>query len=369
MKSLTNIFIPIFAFLLSACSQAPNSEPLNNSESSTQSQSTLSLEKVSSNDLIEIGPLQTKTISREIPATGRLSLPPSGTILVHAKTSGYISDFHHLPGDFVKKGKLLVSINHPGIIEKQRIFLETLSELDLAFKDFQRKENLRNSNATSELVYERTEAKKNLLQIRYEGLKNELEIWGIDVNTLEKTKIYQPEIAITAPHSGIIDEVYINPGQLVTPEDPTFRIANTKDLHLELQILSKNTPFVSIGQKVTFTIPGDTTRYQAKVIKINPTLKPGIETLSVHAHLEKDRHTKLIPGLFVNANIQTESMEVTGLPEGAVIKEGQSYFVYAVENKNLVKKPLKSVEKIGDMVVFSPLPFQQYITKGAYYLE
>lgn len=358
------IFYLVGAVILIAC--GPQPEPI--TEENTREMFRLRSE-IETNEAIEIGPLITRSVVNTVESSGRVTLPPNGIHTVHSSTEGYVSDFKFQPGDKVSKGTELVTITFPGLIDNQRLFLETEVELERAQKDLNRKDELRKSNATSVVAFEEAESRVRLLEARSKGLRKQLELWGINIDRLLLDHDYQNAVRIVAPIGGVIDEIFVHPGQMITPEDPIMNIATLKNLHLDLQVLARHASAIRLGQKVEFTLPGETQTRSAVISKINPQMNPGNETLNFHAHPDQGSVDKLIPGMFVKGQIKLDSTRVSGLPVDAVIRQEGLHYVYGLDNDQVVKHVLQSVERLGDLVVFDSLPYREFVIKGAYYIE
>ncbi|HLW49848.1 MAG TPA: efflux RND transporter periplasmic adaptor subunit [Sphingobacteriaceae bacterium] len=358
------IFYLVVAVFLAACGSQPEPTIEENTEENPRLRS-----EIEANEAIEIGPLITRSVVNTVESSGRVTLPPNGIHTVHSSTEGYVSDFKFQPGDKVSKGTELVTITFPGLIDNQRLFLETEVELERAQKDLNRKDELRKSNATSVVAFEEAESRVRLLEARSKGLRKQLELWGINIDRLLLDHDYQNAVRIVAPIGGVIDEIFVHPGQMITPEDPIMNIATLKNLHLDLQVLARHASAIRLGQKVEFTLPGETQTRSAVISKINPQMNPGNETLNFHAHPDQGSGDKLIPGMFVKAQIKLDSIRVSGLPVDAVIRQEGLHYAYGLDNDQVVKQVLQSVERLGDLVVFDSLPYREYVIKGAYYME
>lgn len=323
---------------------------------------------VASNPSVKIGTIQSKTIRQRVSCTGRIDVPPTELISVHSKTPGFVDLIKYIPGDYVKKGTLLFSILNPELIEKQRILLETKAEFELAEKDFMRKQTLQAENATTQKAFDEAFAKKEILKAKYNGLKSELRLLGIDLDALETEQKFQSKHYIYATESGHVHKVMANKGQMVHLDDKLMDIANNDHIHLELQVLSKDVPLLKLGQHVQFTLPNNPHVYMAEIIKLNPMIDEETGTLNVHCHIEKEHEIDMKAGMFVNAEIEVEAMDVQGLPIQATIKEGDSYFAFFVEEGKLKKYQLENPQMQDGFVTFDNMPKGDVVIAGAYYL-
>lgn len=344
-------------------------EGSNSQAEHSENEASVSLELLLKNEKVKVGAIQRRNIVRTIPCTGQIDIPPTGISSVHSKISGQVTSLKYLPGDYVKKGTWLTSIEQPLLVEKQRILLETKANLDFARKDFERKKILKAGQATPEKTFDESQNQFELLLATYSGLKKELEMLGINTGALETESKFQTHVNLYAPQSGYIHEVLVHKGEMVDPSTRLMDIANVKNLHLELQVLSKDIGAVSLGQNVNFTIPNRSETFKAKVIKINPMLESEAASLKVHCKIEYPDKRAFIGGLFVNAEIEASAVDVEGLPLEAVIKEGEDFYAFQVENNEVKKTALVNPVVSKDFVVFDNDKAGEWITAGAYYVE
>jgi cobalt-zinc-cadmium efflux system membrane fusion protein len=364
----------LLVFLFLSCGQRSDENDAKHGDHSLGYTSNVEEQKLNvkdvldSNPSVQVGMIQSKTVSKKVTCTGRIDVPPTELISVHSITSGFVDLIRFIPGDYVKKGTLLFTILNPDLVVKQRILLETKAELSLAEKDYARKQSLQAESAVTQKVFDEAFGRKEILSAKYSGLKSELKLLGINIEALETEKKFQTKHYIYASESGHVHKVLTNKGQMIHPDDKLMDIANNDHIHLELQILSKDVPFIKIGQKVQFTLPNNQYTYMADVIKLNPRMDEETGTLNVHCHIEKEHEPEMTPGLFVNAQIEVESIDLQGLPLEATIKTGEQYFGFFVEEGLLVKHQLENVQVRDGFVTFDNVPEGEIVIKGAYYL-
>jgi cobalt-zinc-cadmium efflux system membrane fusion protein len=323
---------------------------------------------LASNPNIKIGSLQKKLIKQNVNCTGRIEIPPNELVSVHSKSEGFIEVIRYITGDFVKKGAVLMIISSPDLVEKQRILLETKAELTLATKEYERKSKLQSENATTQKAIDASYAGKELLSARYMGLKSDLELRGIDVIGLEKEQKFKTQLPIYSTISGYVHDIPVNRGQMIQPHDRLMEITNNDHIHLELQVLSKDVALLKLGQKVRFTLPNNPKIFNATIEKLNPALDTETGTLQVHCHIDEDQDEVII-GMFVNAKIEINDLEVKGLPIEAVIKEGENYYGYVVSGNLLKKQLLENAEAMGNFIIFDSVLPEKMVISGAYYVE
>ena len=369
MKNIKYTTILLFIFFSIACNQSKDVDILTEEDTENQQPSLLIKDILATNKAVKIDSIQTKVVKQTIKCTGRIDIPPNEMLSVHSRTAGFIEDIKFLPGDYVKKGALLLTIVNPELVVKQRLFLETKAEYNRAAKDFARKQTLYEEQATSQKTYEESNANFELLRAKYLGLKNELQLLGINVKALEEEQKYQNQIGLYAADEGWVHSVFANKGKMVSPQDKLMEIANNNHVHLELQVLAKDSPLLEKGQPVKFTLPNRTEQFNATIVKLNPMVNDETGTLNIHCHIEDEDATIVKAGMFINAEITVDANKVKGLPAEALIKEGENYFAYVVEGDYLIKHLLKNTKELNGFITFDDIPYNQMLVEGAYYVE
>ena len=284
---------------------------------------------------------------------------------------GFVRNIRHLPGEQVRQGERLASIDHPDLVRLQGTFLETAAQLPYLQKDRDRKAELAQSDAASQRDYELAMSELAIIQSRYEGLKAELKLIGIDTKILEETREIQSAIGIYAPVGGQLTHVEVRSGQLVQPETMLFQVTDDSHLHLELQVYAKDLHRVKKGQPVIANLPGEEALITGTVHLVNQSIDMEQKTARVHVHLDEGT-TKLAIGSFLFAKIQTDSRMVLTVPEEALIRTGDEAFVFQETGNGFQRIPVKPgtvadgyVEISGNSITDrTPVAL-----KGAYYIN
>lgn len=356
MKKLAYL---LFSLLLLACNQ--DKVPLQEEITATASPTL---------GAVSTGPLQTRKIAHNIACTGIVEVPPTDLISVHSRLSGQVSGLRHLPGDFVRKGTLLLRVTNPELIHQQRLLLEAKAQLAGAKKELDRQQTLAKGQATTSAALDAAQTAANLLEATYTGLQQELRQYGIDIDRLEEKVEFQSSVGVYAAGSGYVHEVMTNLGQMIEPTSELLRIAGTDHLHLELKVPASEAASVRKGQSVQYQLPFNEVAGIATVEKINPLVDAASATLNVHCHFEGDLPQGLVPGMFLNATLITGEQRIVGLPLSGTIKEGEEYFGYRKVGENLEKTLLREARVMDDFVTFrTEDKTGEWVTAGAYYME
>ncbi len=312
--------------LISCSSRSDRSAESNSKgvESPRTSEVTLSEEQFRSIG-IQLGSIEARSMSGNIKAHGVLDVPPQNLVSISAPLGGFIKSTELLQGMRVKKGQVVVVLEHPDYIQLQQDYLDNKSQLEFLEQEYNRQIDLSKENVNA--LKSLQQAKSNYFgtKARVEGLKAKLKLVNIDPVEIEKGEI-KNTVSILSPINGFVSQVNINLGMHVNPTDIMFRIVDTEHVHAEAQVFEKDIPKLKIGQLARITLTNETKERPAKVFLIGKEITPE-RTVRVHCHLE-GRDPNLIPNTYFSALIETGSNSVSALPENAIVNFEGKHFVF-----------------------------------------
>lgn len=131
-------------------------------------------------------------------------------------------------------------------------------------------------------------------------LSTELEMARVN---LEKSRTGLGDLTVRSLLDGIVFDILIEPGELVSPQSPLAVVGRATDFILELQVDEQDIARVREGQRVLLSMdshPGET--ITARVTRIHPILDRRSRTFTVEA-VFIDPPEPLYPHLTVEANI------------------------------------------------------------------
>ena len=342
MNTLKYSLIGAHMFLFSAC----NSDKPNSNEVSKPSETSiieLSAEQVKNAGVISEFP-ELRPISKTIQATGKLEVPPQNRVSVSAPIGGFIKSTNLLEGMHVHRGDVLAELEHQDILKLQEDFLESRERKQLLSLDLDRQRTLRKDEANAVKSLQQAESEFNAAQIRLIGLSERMKMIGINPTNFQKENM-RSIIQIRATQEGYVTAVQANAGKFVSPNDVLFELINTAHLHAELQVNEKFIGDLCEGQKVHFELanqPG--TKYDAEVYLIGRSLSEN-RAIRVHGHI-KSEDVSLVPGLFIEATIETGRDSLVSVPQQAVVRFGGRPVVF--EEMKGGKYQVMPVEILGE---------------------
>lgn len=278
------------------------------------------------NDM-KLGQFGTYQFSHRVRATGTIDVPVKNHIRVSAYAGGYVRHINLIPGQSVTKGQVLFTLENPEVVQMQQDYLEAIAQQAYLQADFERQKTLADERISSRKNFLKAESDFQVNTARVEGLKKKLSLLGIDVSELSASTI-TPSITVFAPSSGYITEVYAMRGMFLSPTDVAVELINTSQMHLELTVFEKDVLDIQKGQQIRFRIPdsGPET-FLGEVHTIGKTVEGDNRIVRIHGLLNQaDKAPEFVPGMYVEADILTESWESRGLPESAVVEVEDNYF-------------------------------------------
>ncbi|MEI7508901.1 MAG: efflux RND transporter periplasmic adaptor subunit [Flavobacterium sp.] len=323
------------------------------------------------NATIETGKLEQKTISSTLKVTGKIDVPPQNMVSVSMPLGGYLKTTKLLPGLHISKGEVIATMEDQQYVQLQQDYLTTKSKLYFAEKEYQRQKELNQSQASSDKVYQQADSDYKTLRITLSALAEKLRLINVNPNSLSEKNISK-SVNIYAPINGFVSKVNVNIGKYVNPADVLFELINPTDIHLNLKIFEKDITKLAIGQKlVAYTNNHPNIKHSCEIILISKDLSIEEHTAEVHCHFENYDKT-LLPGMYMNADINVKSNDALTLPKEAVVNfEGKEY-IFVVVNKNQFQmtevKTGNSENGVVEILNNESLRKNIVVTKGAYTL-
>ncbi|WP_138432412.1 efflux RND transporter periplasmic adaptor subunit [Winogradskyella algicola] len=323
------IFILLFSLLLLACGNKENNTGTVDNTTTKSNIITVTKTQFESENMV-LDTLKTFDFSTGIAVTGMIDVPPKNKSSISTFVGGYISNTPLLIGDQVKKGQLLVSLKNPEYVEIQQNYLEVAEQLNYLKAEFDRQKTLFDEEITSEKNYLKAQSTYKSSLATYNGLKKKLQMMNISPTAVEQGRITST-INLYAPINGNVTKVNVSNGAYVAPNDVILEIVDIDHIHLELSAFEKDIMRIKKGQKIRFKIPEASEKtFEADVHLVGTTIDETTRRVKVHGHVNKDL-ANFIVGMFVEANIITNSKKGIGLPNDAIIEEGKSKYVLVLD--------------------------------------
>jgi cobalt-zinc-cadmium efflux system membrane fusion protein len=210
----------------------------------------------------------------------------------------------------------------------QQDYIEAKNQFEFAKTDYDRQLDLAKENVNAQKTLQLAKTTMVSWQAKTNGLHEKLKMLNINLSSPEGGNI-NSTINLYSPIDGYVTEVNVNIGKFVNPSDILFEIVDTEHLHAELTVFEKDVPKLKIGQKVRFTLANETKERIATVYLLGREISAD-RTIRIHCHIDKE-DTDMLPGMYLKAVVETGGIEVTALPDKAIIDyQGKKYIFFQV---------------------------------------
>jgi membrane fusion protein, heavy metal efflux system len=327
---------------------------------------------VSSN--MELGKITKQKFSTSVKANGMFDVPPENKATISAYFAGYVKNTSLLPGDAVKKGQVLFTLENPEYVQIQQDFLEAKSKLNYLKADYERQKTLVADNVTSQKNYLKSESEYKVTLAQYQSLQKKLSMMNINSNALTGETI-SSVISVTSPISGIATSIEVTKGMFLNPSVVAMTVTNTEHLHLELKIFENDLPLIKEEQPIKIHLQNNSKQiYYGTVHLINRAINPSERTIDIHGDLVNEDDAKLFaPGMYLEAEIITSNDVLDALPTEAVINIDNTNYAILKQNTTTFRKVPVQVGKSsnGFIEILNASEFKadsEFLTKGAFNL-
>ncbi len=260
-------------------------------------------------------------------------------VLVYPEMAGTLLNIYVKEGQRVTKGQMLAKIDDGGMASG----LEQLkTQKALAKTTYERQKRLWEQNIGSEIQY--LQAKTN-----YEAAEN----------AVKQTQSQLSKSVITAPFSGIIDDVIQDEGTVVSPGTgmAVFRIVNLSDMHIEVDVPESYLEDVTVGKEVRVYFPVLRDSVQTEVRQTGNFINPTNRSFRIEIPVPNEKGN-IKPNLTARVSINDYTNNNAILIPQSVISEnsaGEQYIYKAeeadAENKATAKKQIVITGRTsGDLV-------------------
>jgi RND family efflux transporter MFP subunit len=238
---------------------------------------------------------------------------------IFAKVTGYLQDLHVDKGDRVRKGDVIARISSPETDQQVR---QARSRLENRRRIAARTRPLAANGAvsTEELEQANTDLKVAEAELRRVLALQEYEV-------------------LRAPFDGIVTARYVDPGALLSGSgtgQPVIDLADPTRTRLQVYVGQDLAPFVRRGDPGEITVDQHPDlRVGATVQRIADALDPRTRSMLVELWPDEGTSFRLVPGMFVHANLRVQVPSLPSVPAEALVARGERLQVAQVVDGRL----------------------------------
>ncbi|MCB0466791.1 MAG: efflux RND transporter periplasmic adaptor subunit [Aequorivita sp.] len=210
-------------------------------------------------------------------------------VVLNAEYSGVLTNVYVKEGQRVSKGQRLAKIDDGGMSSQ---VAQQEAQLALAKTTFERQERLWQQKIGSEIQY--LQAKTN-----YEAAKN----------ATQQMRSQLAKTVITAPFSGVVDEIISDPGQVVVPgQTPIIRLVNLSNMYVKASIPETYLKNIKKGTQVMVKLASINEEFTGTVRQVSNYINPNNRSFEIQVEIpNKDGLVK--PNLIATVKVNDYSAE------------------------------------------------------------
>ncbi len=283
---------------------------------------------------LKAAPVAEAPIPLAEPLNARLAYDEDYTARVSSPIAGRVIALNAQPGDTVKAGSALLTLDSPDLAQ-------AASDLDKALADetrkrlaFERAKKLFEGEVLARKDLENADA--DYAQARSEAQRARLRLRNLTAEASPGGRYSQ-----RAPIAGVIAERKVNPGMEVRPDlpDPLFVITDPKRLWVFIDLPERNLPKVAVGNPVSVEVDAfPEQRFSATIAKVGVAVDPATRRVQVRCNLPNpDNHLKVEMYARVTL-LASERQRAVRVPNSAIVTDGMYSSVFVEKSPGVFEK-------------------------------
>ena len=284
--------------------------------------------------------VQKATVPDVVEATGTVQAALSTQVA--SQVLGTITSVNVHEGDRVRRGQVLVSIDHAqqqaayagakaGLQASQESIAAADADYALADATMKRYQMLYDKKSVSPQEYDEVKTRLAAAQARRDAAHAGHAQAEAGVSQASTAMGFTQ---VRAPFDGMVIAKLAEPGAMAAPGVPLLTVEDPSRFRLEAQVDESKMGAVKLGETVPVVIDalGDQP-IEGKVTQIVPAADPASRTFTVKIDLPSDPQIR--SGLFGRAQFPRGQREAIEIPQSAVLSRGQLQAVYVVGSDQL----------------------------------
>ena len=270
------------------------------------------------------------------PAPARVTLPAALDTLVSAPVDGVVTQVLVNAQDAVRAGQPLLRLASPALGEMQLRLMEAGSRLQLARQTLERERRLFDEGIVPERRVQEAQAAQRSAEAALRQAEAALRLAGLGDAALQRVAAggrLDDGLTLAARSAGWVTALDVRPGQRVREADVLVRLANPREVWLEVQLPVG--AVVAPGEAVAVAGRDVTAQAQA----LGPLVSEG-QTQTLRARVTRGA-ALLRPGEVVQVSVARAGGAGWALPQAAVVHHEVQAYVFARSARGFTAVPVR----------------------------
>lgn len=284
---------------------------------------------------IETAAVERRNLAALLETTGEVGYEEDRIAHVAPRVPGRV---HRVPvslGDEIRTGQVLAVLDSVELGQSKAAFLAARTRETLARQNFERERRLYEDRITSEREMLEARAEYEEAVSRRESAQETLRLYGIPGEDLETLAPGDPGaslLPVHAPIDGRIVEKHAVLGELATPEDTLFTIADLGHVWIWIDVYERDLARVHPDDAVEVSVESFPDRvFSGEVTYLSPEV--AAQTRTVRARIDVENPERLLrPGMFATVRLvdphTAEAPASLVVPDGAVVRRDGRTLVF-----------------------------------------
>lgn len=283
---------------------------------------------------VTVAPLASTTFKHFVELQG--TIDAKNNVQVSPKSGGIITAMYVKEGDRVRAGQPIAKIDDQILRES---LAELKTQLSLANTVYEKQAALWNQQIGTEIQYLQAKNNKEALERRLATLNAQI-----------------GQSTVTAPISGVVDQVVAKVGMSAAPGMGLVRIVNLSQLKVVAKVADTYSGTVRKGDAILIEFPDLNKQLSSRISFVATTVDPLSRTFTIEAPLPSDNTLK--PNMLARVKINDQTRQnAIAINQNLIqsTEKGQLVYVAVNEgNKKVAKaRPVKTGQAYGGQVVIT----------------
>lgn len=273
---------------------------------------------------VTVSPVMSENFKHYVEVQG--SVDAKNTVMVSPKSGGVLTAVLIKEGDNVRQGQTIARVDNSIM---QESIAEVKNQLSLANTVFEKQSRLWEQKIGTEIQYLQAKNNKESLEKKIATLNTQL-----------------GQFSITAPISGVVDQVIAKVGEMAAPGMPVARIVNLGNLKIVAKVSDSYVATVKKGDEVIVKFPDLDQEYTARITFVSTTVDALSRTFRIEANLPSTNSIK--PNMLATVQINDATKKDALVIDQNVVQNTENgTVVYVAENEGGKKVAKSRVVKTG----------------------
>ncbi len=283
---------------------------------------------------VTVAPIAATTFKHFVELQG--TIDAKNNVQVSPKSGGVVTAVYVKEGDNVRAGQAIAKVDDQLLRESQS---ELKTQLSLANTIFEKQAALWKQQIGTEIQYLQAKNNKEALERRLSTLNAQI-----------------GQSVVTAPISGVVDQVSVKIGQSAAPGMSLVRIVNLSQLKVVAKVADTYSGSVQKGAPIVIRLPDLNRNLNSTISFVSTTVDPLSRTFTIEAPLPADNSLKPNMLAQVKINDQTQVNAIV-INQNLIQSTESGQLVYVAENaggKKIAKaRPVKTGPSYGGKIAIT----------------